>query len=348
MALQPNSANLVRLPVFLALTSIGLLAGQAEQSHMRAIQLASAGKTAEASEWFKKAWEEKPTEGRYVHDLAVHYIHSRDYSNALAVISDYVKREGPTALAWTLQGELLFEQKQYDPAYQSLQSALEISKDNYRAHELTGLILSIHRRHTLALEELKIAVEQNPLSAQARYYCGRLYYRTGDYAGAQKEFTECLKLDPAYSGAAENLGLVLEALGDTAAAVIRYREAIELDKAKTTAPSELPYVGLGALLSKQGKDEEALAMFREGLSKNPNSAWAHFELGRLHFKNGQDAPAEIHLKRSADLDKTYSRPHFFLAKIYSRSNQREKARAEFATFQELDKDEDNRQPQVTR
>ncbi|MEO8659228.1 MAG: tetratricopeptide repeat protein [Bryobacteraceae bacterium] len=340
--------TLLSLTALLLLSSISAPTEKTEQFHERALQLAASGDLPGAGVWFRKAWEERPSEPSYVHDLVVHYIHNHDYSKALEVIGDYVKRLGPTALAWTLQGELLFEQKQYDPAYQSLESALEISNANYRAHELKGLILSVHRRHGLALEELKTAVEQNPGSAQAHYYCGRLYYRTGNLASAQKELMECLKLAPEYPGAVENLGLVLEALGNRTAAVARYRQAIELDKAGKTTPSELPYVALGALLAKEGGNDEALALFREGLSRNPNSAWANFELGRLHFQKGEAARAETHLVKAAELDKRFSRPHFFLGKIYARSDRQQESKAEFATFQELDKDEDNRQPQMTR
>ncbi len=319
-----------------------------EQYHARALELAASGDDAGAGTWFLKAWEQDRSESRYVHDLAVYYIHHRRYSDALAVIRDYVKRLGPTALAWTLQGELLFEEKNYDAAYQSLSSALDLSNVNYRAHELIGLIFSVHRRYSLALDELKIAAEQNPTSAQVHFYCGRLYYRTASYAAAEHELLECLKLQPDYPQALENLGLAYEAMGDTANALVEYRKAIELDKTGKTPPSELPYVCLGALLSKQGEDEQAFSLLGEAVAKNAKSAWAHFELGRLYLKAGKAALAEQHLKRSAQLDPNYSRPHFFLGKLYARSNRQPESKAEFAKFQELDKEPDNREPQLTR
>jgi tetratricopeptide (TPR) repeat protein len=310
--------------------------------------LTAAGQDADAGAWFRKAWEEDRGEARYVRDLAVYYIHHHRYSEALAVIRDCVERSGPTALAWTLQGELLFEKKDYDPAYQALRSALDLSNINYRAHELIGLIFAAHRRYALALEELKIAVEQNPASAQVRFYCGRLYYRTANYVLAREELLACLKLQPGYPEARENLGLTYEALGEPAAAVSQYREAIEPEKAGKTSPSELPYVCLGVLLNKQSGTEEALPLLREAVAKNPNSAWANFELGRIYFQAGRDALAERHLKWSAELDKNFSRPHFVLGKLYARSHRQPESRAEFATFQVLDKDVDNRQPQLTR
>jgi tetratricopeptide (TPR) repeat protein len=321
----------------------------AETYHNRAIRLTLADDSPEAAVWFRKAWELEPANSVYVHDLAVYYIHHHDYPNALAVIRDYVKRSGPTALGWTLQGEYLFERKQYDESYQSLREALDISNTNYRAHELMGLIFSVHRRYDLGLEELKVAVAQNPNSAQTRFYCGRLYYRAGNYPAARDEFTACLTLNPAYPQATENLGLALEAMGDVSSAEGRYRQAIALDKAGNTLRSEYPYVCLAALLLKQpGHDRDAEELLKRALSNNPKSAWAHCELGRLYFKQRDDEAAAKHLAISVELDNNYSRPHFFLGKIYQRTDRLQEAQTEFARFKELDANPDNREPQITR
>ncbi len=320
----------------------------AEKSYSQALQLVSVGDSNGAESAFRKAWEMEPTEPRYIHDLAIHYIHLHQFPQALDVIRDSVKRSGPTALAWTLQGELLFEQKQYDAAYQSLRSALDISSDNYRAHELLGLIFSIHKRPGLGLEELQTAVKQNPNSAQVHFYCGRLYYQTGNYANARDELLQSLKLNPEYPQALENLGLAYEAMGDTEKAAAQYRRAIELQSAGRVSPSELAYVCLAVLVDKQGDHAQARSLLQQALDRNPNSAWANFELGRMLFQAGEDTDAAQHLKRSAELDRSFSRPHFFLAKLHRRNNRLQEARAEFAVFQQLDKDPFNRQPQMTR
>lgn len=339
------------LPLFAPLSAAqsSIPGATGEDYHNLAIHMASAGRTSEAGELFRKAWEIDPTNEVYVHDLAVYYIHQHDYPRALGVITDHVKRSGPTALGWTLQGEYLFEQKQLDAAYQSLREALDLSPTNYRAHELTGLIFALHRRYGLALEELKIAVAQNPNSAQTHFYCGRLYYRMADYTAARDEFKSCLALNAVYPEATENLGLTLEALGDATGAQERYRQAIAFDKAGATPRSEFAYVCLGALLSKTGgHDKEAEDLLQNALSNNPKSAWAHFELGRLYFKQRADAAAAKHFALSGELDNRYSRPHFFLAKIYQRTARARDAETEFARFRELDADPENREPQITR
>jgi tetratricopeptide (TPR) repeat protein len=321
---------------------------EAEESHRRALEFVSAGNASAAEVEFRRAWELERTEPKYVHDVTMHYIHLKKYSEALDVIRDSVKRSGPTALAWTLQGEVLFQQKLYDAAYQSLRSALDVNNDNYRAHELIGLIFSLNHRHMLGLEELKIAVQQNPGSAQAHFYCGRLYYQTGNYAASRDEFLECLKLDSFYPQALENLGLAYEGTGDPGQSAALYQQAIDLGKRGKTPPSDFPYVCLAVLVYRQGEQARARDLLRQALAINPNSAWANFELGRILFQAGEDRTAEQHLQRAAKLDPNYSRPHFLLGKLYQHTGRSSEATRQFDTFQKLDKEPDNRQPQITR
>jgi tetratricopeptide (TPR) repeat protein len=319
----------------------------AEVHYMRGVGLAQDRKTQDAEAEFRAAWERAPDQERYAYGLAMHYTHSHQFEKALSVIRDNVTRHGPTTLGWTLEGELLFEQKQYEPAYECLQNALKLSTTNARAHELIGLILVVHRRNMEALQELRIAAEQNPASAQARFYYGRICYTTGDYATARDEFEACLQLQADYPEALENLGLAYEGLNDDANALESYRKAIELDKTGKNPPSGEPYIELGRLLAKLDKYDEAISVFREGSQKHPNSARGNYEFGRVLFRTRRYVEAEKLLVRSVELDPNFSRPHFLLAAIYRAQNRAREASSELARFQALDKIPENRQARIT-
>ncbi len=315
-----------------------------EQAFNEGLTFAASGDQDFASNAFHKAWEADPTNAKYVENLTVLYIHSHQFSKALEILRDYVKRVGPTSLGWTLQGELLFEEQRYDLAYQSLDAALNLSSNNFRAHELMGLVFSVFGRLDLGVEQMQLAAAQNPSSPQVRFYLGRLHYQTNNYLAARNDFAECLKLRPAYPRAQENLGLAYEALGQVSEAMKQYQDALSLERAGKTPRSEYPYVCLALLLAKQGQTEEAIVLLKEGQERNPSSPWANFELGTLLFKTRDFGSAEFYLKQAASLDSKFSRVHYFLGMLYQKTNRPNDAKAELALFRELDKTPENWQP----
>jgi predicted O-linked N-acetylglucosamine transferase (SPINDLY family) len=75
-----------------------------------------------------------------------------------------------------------------------------------------------------------------------------------------------------------NLAIVLERIGETAAAGARYAEALEAGRA-ARHPAMVPAaLNLGALLLRQGRHVEALALHRELVALAPGLADAHFNL----------------------------------------------------------------------
>jgi tetratricopeptide (TPR) repeat protein len=99
----------------------------AEEHYQSALRLVAGGEESRAGVEFRKAWEQNPSEDEYVYGLTMFYIQHQEFDQAAAVLKDHVARRGPTALGYTLQGELPFVQKRYALAYESLGRALELS-----------------------------------------------------------------------------------------------------------------------------------------------------------------------------------------------------------------------------
>lgn len=319
----------------------------AEKMYLHGVSAAKSGDELAAQKDFREAWGLDNGNPKYLQSLEESYIYNHQLHDALDLLRVYVKRSGPTQLGWTLQAEVLFQMRQYDLAFRSAESALKLSSNDYRAHEIIALIFTVYERYPAGLKEMEIAAAQGPTSPQIQFYLGRLHASVADFLAARNNFIACLQLNPVYPRALENLGLTHEALGAPAKAMIEYRQALALEEGGKTPRSEYPYLCLGLLLEKQGQTKEALSLVEQGWRRNPNSTWANFERGRLLLDTNQEASAEYFLKRAESLDPTFSRVHFLLARLYRKTSRPAEARSEIVAFTKLNKVVGNREPRET-
>jgi tetratricopeptide (TPR) repeat protein len=185
-----------------------------------------------------------------------------------------------------------------------------------------------------ARPELDRLAQEDPKSAEYRYWLGRLDYDAGQYAAAIARFNEALARDATFMRAHDNLGLCYEALNDADQAIAHYREAIRLNRDGRTK-SPWPPTNLAILLAQRGALEEAGALLREAIGYDGNFANAHYQLGKLLEQQGHDQQAVAELKRATELDAGYPEPHYVLARIYRRLGQTVEAEAALSTFLRL-------------
>ena len=204
------------------------------QHYERGLDLYSSGDRAGAEQEFRKAVEERPTDGQFVASLTKLYVAESQPNAALEIIRSYTNVCGVTALGYALEAEVLFQQRHYDDAMGAIVSSIKLFPDNARMHQLLGLLLLMKRDKTDAQLELQKAEQIDPNDADIRYYFGRTLYLNGRYAEARDQFLACLKSNPQYRKALENLGLSYQALNDYGNAAKYYQQAIERENSEKT------------------------------------------------------------------------------------------------------------------
>lgn len=317
-----------------------------DEHYARGLELYSSGDRAGAEQEFRKAVEERPTDGRFVVSLAKLYVAESQPNPALEVIRGYTKVCGATALGYALEAEVLFQQRRYDDAMGAIVESIKLYPDNARMHQLFGLLMLMERDNTDASLELQKAEQLDPNSADIHYFYGRALYLAGHYAEARDQFLACLKSDPQYRKALENLGLSYQAVNDYSNAAKYYQQAIDREKIESAKHGE-PFGYYGAMLMEMGQPKQALPVLQEGIAASPRSLVVNFELGRVLFALDQPQQAQHFLEIAENLDPQYAQTHYLLGRLYNQQKRGQEAEQEFKKFQELDKNPANREFPIT-
>lgn len=105
-------------------------------------------------------------------------------------------------------GLCLLQQSKSAPAIEALEKAVNLLPDYEPALTNLGVAYLSEAQTAKAKGILEKALEVNPESPLAHFHLGIALERLGDRKGAEREFRETLKLDPAHAGAKEGLARV--------------------------------------------------------------------------------------------------------------------------------------------
>jgi Flp pilus assembly protein TadD len=167
------------------------------------------------------------------------------------------------------------------------------------------------------------AARASPNSTTAHAYFGNTLLVRGDLSGARKEYERSLEIYPGYSKALVGLGIVLERQGRIDEAVQVYRR---VERGKRSYGRARLNVGFIAL--QRGRPNEALLEFRELAALGFLGAKEANELAEGFFKLGYITEAQTILEAARRFA-----PHVFyirenLALVYWRQGRREDAQQE--------------------
>jgi len=177
-------------------------------------------------------------------------------------------------------------------------------------------------RNEDAVAALSDAIRIKPDFAQAHLNLGHVRHAMRDFAGAERSYRNVLAMQPGALPALQGLGLVLNDAGRARDAEVVHREALrrapagsrqaaalehnlgislklqdrfqealqQFEKADAAAPG-IPLVqkSRAAALQQLGRNDEAVAAYRDVVRDNPLDLTAHGELNRLLYRLGRDA-----------------------------------------------------------
>ncbi len=145
-----------------------------------------------------------------------------------------------------------------------LTRTLQVTKDNWLAHNNLGNAFLGRGRPQEAIPHLEISLRLKPGNALAHANLGNAYRLTGRMDEGEAQYREALRLDPGNVAAKINMAVVLAGEGRIDEAILQLQEVGRIAPGQWEAR-----YNLGILLRQRGREEEAVAMLREAARLNP-------------------------------------------------------------------------------
>jgi Flp pilus assembly protein TadD len=157
--------------------------------------------------------------------------------------------------------------------------ALDVTRNNWRAHNNLGLVLGQTGRVPEAIEHFEQALRINPVFAEAHNNLGVALVQSGRIGDAIEHYEQALRLKPDFAEAHNNLGVALVQSGRIGDAIEHYEQALRLKPDFAEA-----HCNLGITLGQTGRIPEAIEHLEQALRIKPNLIEAQNALARLQAR----------------------------------------------------------------
>jgi len=185
------------------------------------------------------------------------------------------------------------------PALASALKAVDLSPSNSEIRNILGLIYFGQEKLSEAEAEFKMAVKLDPGMPEAFNNLGTLYLASKKYAEAKTVLLKGLE-NPLYlypERLQNNLGLAYLGLGEQTPAIQAFESAIKMNKG-----FYLPYLNLGRVFFEKGENDRAEPLLKEAVRLCSNCSEQRYYLGRILLRGNKTQEALNLFKEGASVD----------------------------------------------
>jgi tetratricopeptide (TPR) repeat protein len=261
---------------------------------------------AEAARNYSKAVELASDWAEALVNLGVVYNRLGKTDDAIRAFTRAAELDPKLPGAWLNLAITYFRAQSFREAEQALRRSLALQPTNDQAAHLLALALFAQERfdETTALAEKLLAT--GPNDSGILEVAGRAYLKLKRYDPAVQVFERRAQLQPTSAEVYLLLGEARDNAGDSERAIEEFRRAIALSE---SSPIPEAHYGLGYILWKQRRYNEAEAELRKELERDAGHARSIYYLGNIALARGDWRNARLLLERAAQM-----MPQDFLAR----------------------------------
>ena len=263
-----------------------------------------------------------PSSGRARYKLGLVYQRQGLYADAIRELTTAAGSKPLLGLNSVYQtiGALARSQQQYDAAIAAFSQRIDLIPNDAAAHHELGEMYFRQSRQSEALAEFTAAVMLNPTRADSHAAMGQVHLRGGNYAEAVAAARRAVALDSSHKEARYVLATSLVRMGnvDEGKRELEVYQRLQTEETATRS-RRLEIEGLrrdASVSILNGESAKAVALLRQALERDPESAQLRLDLGLALLKAGQPADAIEPLTGAAAKENSED-AHVYLAEAYA-------------------------------
>jgi len=270
------------LAIVLFLTAATLIFPQTQNDRAFAVKLYNQGMFEEAARVLEAGLEQSRADPFDQALLGLCYLRLDRLEQAETALEQAHRRDPALSIVHLGLGQLAFQQRRFEEAYQAFSRAEELDPQSRDARE--GRVASLINR-------------------------GAELFGGGDEAAAEQKFRRALELDPNSVPGLRNLALLELERGNTEGA------ATHIEKARSLAPGDAKIqILLVELRERQGDPDALLRDLQRLVELQPRNPDAWAKLGILYEQRGNTAQAEAAFVQAEQWGSSEPYPYYYLAR----------------------------------
>jgi len=309
---------------------------QAEEELRKGTALTGKGEFSDAISHLLAARGKVTNEYAASFDLALCYVGTRQYKQAIEVLKDLGHDSKHRADVENLLAQAYAGNGQQDEALTALETAAAITPQSEKLYLFVADACSDSQDYALALKVVAVGLRNLPDSARLHYERGIVLSRLDEFDRAKPDFDFVGK-----AAAGTEIGYIADVQkdlfeGDTSGAASRAREGIQKG---FRSPILLTLLGEALLRSGvtpgQAEFQEAQAVLEQAVAERPNDPSSQIALGRLYLSAGRLEEAITHLEKAKQTQPDRPVIYANLAKAYRRHGNEQAAQQALSTLEKL-------------